>query len=55
MAELPIEIEIQRVMNLVKGFGWEKTKEEIQGKIISITIEKKIMGDNLSEGVVVPS
>ncbi len=55
MAELPIEIEIQRVMNLVRGFGWEKVREEVMGKTISLTIVKEIKGDDLTEGVAVPS
>ncbi len=55
MPELPVEIEIQRVMNLVRGFGWEKVKEEIQGNTIKITIEKKLLDTDFSEGVTVPS
>lgn len=42
MDVLPREIEIQRVMNLVQGFGWEKVKEEVVGIKIQITIEKEI-------------
>ncbi|KKN27151.1 hypothetical protein LCGC14_0867690 [marine sediment metagenome] len=55
MAELPVEIEIQRVMNLVRGFGWEKVKEEIQGNTISITITKKLSETDFTEGTAVPS
>ncbi len=55
MPELPVEIEIQRVMNLVRGFGWEKRKEEIQGNTIKITIEKKLLETDFTEGTVVPS
>ena len=43
MAELPRDIEIQRVMNLVQGFGWTKVKEEVVGTKISITIEKETL------------
>lgn len=42
MAELPREIEIQRVMNLVQGFGWVKTKEEVVGTKAVLTIEKEL-------------
>jgi len=34
-------MEVERVMNLVRGFGWEKVKEEIIGDEIHITIKKK--------------
>jgi len=40
--DLPtVEMEVERVMNLVRGFGWEKTKEEIVGNEIEVTIKKK--------------
>ena len=42
MPELPKEIEIQRVMNLVIGFGWNKIREEIVGTKVQITIEKEM-------------
>lgn len=42
MAEGPtVEMEVERVMNLVRGFGWEKAKEELVGDEIHITIKKK--------------
>lgn len=34
-------MEVERVMNLVRGFGWEKVKEEIVGDEIVITMKKK--------------
>jgi len=45
MDALPREIEVQRVMNLVRGFGWEKEREEMVGGFIKITISKKIMSE----------
>lgn len=37
-----IKLEIERLVNLISAFGWEKTKEEKkEGKLI-VTIEKKI-------------
>ena len=42
MPELPKEIEIQRVTNLVIGFGWNKVKEEIVGTKVQITLEKEM-------------
>ena len=35
-------IEIERVVNLVRGFGWEKTEEAIEGDTIKLTFEKTI-------------
>ena len=55
MVELPAEIEIQRVMNLVRGFGWKKSKEEIEGKTIKITITKTMVDTDFTEGSAVPS
>lgn len=40
MPEFPREIEIDRIMNLVRGFGWEKVKEELIGKELHLTIKK---------------
>lgn len=33
-------LEVDRVMNLVAGFGWQKTKEELTDEKLIITIEK---------------
>jgi len=43
MPEYPKEIEVERIMNLVRGFGWEKVKEEIVGEELIITIKKKFL------------
>lgn len=40
MPEFPKEIEIERVTNLVQGFGWVKVKEEIVGNDIILTLKK---------------
>jgi len=34
-------LEVDRILNLVQGFGWEKTAEEITDEHIIITIRKK--------------
>ena len=40
--DLPtVEMEVERVMNLVRGFGWDKIKEEIVDDGIELTIKKK--------------
>ena len=35
-------LEVERIVNLAKGFGWDKTKEEIKDGRIILTIEKKL-------------
>jgi len=41
MVEYPKEIEIGRVMDLVRSFGWEKVKEEMIDDYLHITIKKR--------------
>jgi hypothetical protein len=43
MATLPVDIEIDRLLNLIRGFGWEMTSKEITDEEIIITIKKKIL------------
>jgi len=42
MASLPVEIEIDRLMNLIRGFGWEETEKHVSDSEIVITIKKKV-------------
>lgn len=42
MATLPIDIEIDRLLNLIRGFGWEMEKKEISDEEVILTITKKI-------------
>jgi len=51
----PKELEVQRVMNLVSGFGWEKTKEEVIGKDVIITIKKTVLTDDAVASAPIPS
>jgi len=51
----PKELEVQRVMNLVSGFGWEKVREEVVEKDVVITIKKTILDDEDLESGPVPS
>jgi|GEM_PF-2708705 len=41
MVEPTVVMEVERAMNLVQGFGWEKVKEEVILDEIHITIKKK--------------
>lgn len=43
MIAMPKEIEIERMMNLVRGFGWEKVKEEMIGDEVRVTLGKKLI------------
>lgn len=42
MATLPVDIEIDRLLNLIRGFGWEMEKKEISDEEVILTITKKI-------------
>lgn len=42
MAEYPKEIELDRLMNVVKVFGWDKIKEETVGTDVIVTLKKTI-------------
>jgi len=42
MATLPVDLEIDRLMNLIRGFGWEMEKKEVTDKDITVTIKKEI-------------
>jgi len=41
MANDQERIEVERVVNLVTGFGWFKEKEEVTNTEIKITLSKK--------------
>lgn len=42
MEQAQIRIEIERIVNLVAGFGWVKVKEEVSEGKVTMTLEKKI-------------
>ena len=37
-----VQMEAERIMNLVRGFGWEKTNEEFLDGELKITVAKKL-------------
>ena len=43
MADYPKEIEIDRLMNVAKTFGWEKVKEEVIGQEVHVTVKKTLL------------
>lgn len=36
----PRELEVERVLNVVRGFGWEKVSEELKGEELFLTIKR---------------
>ena len=55
MEDYPKEIEIDRLMNVAKTFGWEKVKEEVIGQDIVITVKKKLLKEEEVSEMAVPS
>jgi len=55
MPEYPKEIEIERVMNVVRGFGWEEVKQEIMEDELILTIKKKFLRPGETPEAVVPT
>lgn len=41
MVGISVQLDVERLMNIVQGFGWLKEKEEIVGDEIKITLTKK--------------
>lgn len=37
-----IKIEIERIVNLVAGFGWRKTEEKIDAEGVELTLRKEV-------------
>lgn len=37
-----LKIEIERIVNLVAGFGWTKSEEKVSENEVSITLTKKV-------------
>ena len=35
-------MEVERILNLVRGFGWEKVSEEVDEKFIILRIQKPL-------------
>lgn len=39
---MPVSLEVERLLNLVRGFGWEKKEEKIDGDKLIVTIQKTV-------------
>ena len=54
--QLPtVGLEVERVMNLIRGFGWEKVKEEVTEGEIHLGIVKKTAAAEKGAAVAGPS
>ena len=42
MADMPIELEQSRLLNLIRGFGWELSEQKLVGNVLFITVSKKV-------------
>ncbi|HUU53180.1 MAG TPA: hypothetical protein VMW44_00900 [Candidatus Bathyarchaeia archaeon] len=43
MPEFSKEIEIERVMNVIRGFGWVDVKQEVIGDELVLTVKKRFL------------
>lgn len=42
MAFDEIRLETERLVNLVRGFGWDMTEQKIADGVLKVTLEKKV-------------
>ena len=42
MKEAQIRIEVERIVNLVAGFGWSKIEEKVEAGQVTITLKKTL-------------
>jgi len=40
---MTVVMEVERLLNLTRGFGWEKQKEEIVGTELRVTVSKTVI------------
>jgi len=46
-----VTMEVERLLNLSRGFGWEKQKEEIVDRQLRVTLTKDILTQEQIDGV----
>ena len=52
MAEVDMDrLDVERVLNLTQGFGWEKVSEKLDAEYIELTVRKKRVQPEIPEGV----
>jgi len=42
MATLPVDLEVERLLNLIRGFGWEMVEKKVGDDRVSLLIQKSI-------------
>lgn len=42
MEEIQMRIEVERIVNLVAGFGWSKVEEKVEAGQITIVLKKTV-------------
>lgn len=52
MEGYPVEIEVERIMNVVRGFGWVEVKREVIEDELHLAIKKKVIPDDKRPGTV---
>lgn len=43
MVALPVDLEIDRLLNLVRGFGWEMEEKIITDEYVTVRLKKEIV------------
>lgn len=43
MEKIQRTIEVERIVNLVRGFGWDIIESKTDGDVLRLIIEKKVM------------
>ena len=42
---LPADIEVERIMNVIRGFGWVEIKRELKDTVLHLEISKTVLTD----------
>lgn len=42
MPEMPVELEVSRLTNLTKGFGWDMTEQKLEDDKIVVVLKKTV-------------
>lgn len=50
MEGYPIEVEVERIMNVVSGFGWVEVRREVLEDELHLTVKKKVLTEEARPG-----
>lgn len=45
-----VTMEVERLLNLTRGFGWEKQKEELVNRELRVTLSKEVVSEETEVG-----